>query len=345
MKVHLNKNVFCDNTSQQDFDSLVNVITYKNRYDLYLDSDSFEKSGLYVNTADYNKEIMKEAFVNSINMTIDKDVDCEISTKTITDTKRIYTVEEGITYLTMPLTIVLENELNDGHFVEAIISKFLPNDKKIDVGQYKSNNWLVFDGAGGKVNIPSKVESRYQSCGYKKKMLKLYVIFDSDKKFLGDSDKNVSLKEKLDELSIPHHELEKRSIENYIPEELFREEPFYCKANSEWIDAYSYLSEQQKDYISIAGGYSVDVKKEADNKSVPFKNRYFNRDQFDFIKDISLANIEKLYGGLKDPRGNFKNNFPLLFNSADKRQMLNRTAHQSDKDELYKIAKEIRDLL
>jgi len=345
MKVRLNKDIF-NSTSQSDFDKLVNDITYKNRYDLYLDSDDFRGTELFSNTTTSNKEIMNEAFVNSINAVFDKDIDCDVRKSAPTATDKVFTVGECITYLNQPLCIIVENEENDKCFVNAILSEFLPRSLKIDVGQYEQDNWLKYDGAGGKVNVASKIKNRYNSSGCKSKMLKIFVIFDSDKRCPDDTPKNTVLESELKKYSIPYHELEKRSIENYMPDSIISGQYIYTNHNADWINAYLNLTEQQKDYISIAEGYSKDIhSNQSPDVQASFNGGFINQNQLTLIQNISVSNLNTLNGGLELKSGPFKNEFPKFFMYADKSQLISRTANQSNKNELSDIAKSIRDLL
>jgi len=72
------------------------------------------------------------------------------------------------------------------------------------------------------------------------KYLRCFVLVDSDKKFPNDTTKQnrVNLFQFLDSLGIPYHELEKREMENYLPDEVFET----IEDNNDFIQAYLKLN-------------------------------------------------------------------------------------------------------
>ena len=328
--------------SQQDFDKLIQTLTYKNRYCLLLKDKSILNSQFIKNTSNNNKEIINQLFTSSIN--ISNKADCTIVGKTNEIKRKEFSVTESIIYFETPLEILLENCNNDSYFITAIFNAFKPS---LNIKEKLKNNWIKYSGNGGCTSIKDIINRQLRSNDYIPKMLRFYVILDSDKHFKNDNtfQKKYNLEIKLfNKNNIPYHILEKRCFENYLPLKAY--DFFKTTQNKNWLKAFEYLTEEQKDFIDISRGYSTDAGKNGniDNPDrLSLENK--NPQEAKFIKNISEENFKILWKGLNIP--SFKTNFPTAFDthSVHKETLNERTAHQNNPDELQQIVEEIIKLL
>lgn len=184
-----------------------------------------------------------------------------------------FTLPEAIRYFQTPISVVLENSLNDGYFMKAIFRHF---DKSGILLTYYNYGWLQFDNAGGFPNIENFVKSKIRALiDYSRKLktepekyIRCFVLMDSDKTFKDEalSRKKKSLEEFLLQSNIIVHILNKRSMENYLPYKAVlqlnkfnyqledrgeREKMINWKSNEAkqtWIDEYIGLPKEEKDY-------------------------------------------------------------------------------------------------
>lgn len=113
--------------------------------------------------------------------------------------------------LQLPLLVVLEDAVNDAHFVRAVTrTEFVAA-----LTDAERMHWLEFSHGGGIGTAPRLVESWKSDpmC-----VCRRYVVFDSDARDRGHpSVESEKLRNGCAGAQIPHHQLERRSIENYIP--------------------------------------------------------------------------------------------------------------------------------
>lgn len=324
-------------SSQQEFDLLVNVLTAYSRHSVVLRKKDILESKFVENSSPVVKELLRQVFISSINKS--SQAQCVIKNRTTESLKREFDVKEAIVYFNSPLEILLENCDNDSRLIFAIFKYFAP---RFNISDKLEKKWIKFSGNGGCSSISNVIRSDLRSNGSKPKMLRYYIILDSDKKY---KSQNVTKYNKLNDLlsqnNLKFHVWEKRCAENYLPMEAF--ELFRNSQTSDWINAFLYLSDEQKDYIDISRGYYADAGNSA-NEEVPDR-MLLNTEECDFIKDVSEANFKILWNGLKIP--NFKNKFLEAFESSYvyKKTLEDRIRHQSNSREFYDVVSEIEGLL
>ena len=277
-------------------------------------------------------EFFKSASINAIN---NLQYDCTISRKGGEhDEKPIYTLDEGIRFLTQPVSIVLENNKNDALFIDALIRSY----NKRELLGARKEQWLCYMNAGGCSNICNLIEAMLAQFDYRRKFLRCYVILDSDKLAPNHiNPKNIKLEQFLTEQRVPYHIWEKRMMENYMPDDAMPDGP--------WKKAYIFLREEQKDYYNLAHGF------ERDEKFLPREDNIYNRDsllpeQGDFYSDLADENYGILHKGVEMKQ--FKEDFPKLFSDVTKvyyETLQQRTAHQNNPNELKETLDEIIKLL
>lgn len=361
MKVRLDYDIFqsaVKELQQQELFFLLNILTYKQRYELIV-NDDVRNTVAYAKMSESDKAILDQALTYSITASITEG-DCTVKSGGDVETDNpIFSVEEAIRYLLQPLSVIVENSLNDAHFLLAIFRSFDESGKLLE--GYK-NGWLQFDNAGGCDNLPNFLESRRQFFGGKIKFLHCYVLLDGDKRFPEDRiTKNDKLIKQMKEWNIPYHVLEKRCMENYLPEDAMVK-LLGNKTNREWLNAYQCLSSMQKDYFSIAGGFQKEltkndlkeIKKEMQGKAYKkalkkpslVKKRLSNELKL-FYKNVSETNFIYLEQGLM-LKGSFKDTYPKAFDDVVfvyRKALERRTAHQHNPHELQQIKDEILKML
>lgn len=250
-------------------------------------------------------------------------------------------------YLNSPATIVVENGKNDGCFVRAIMKHFAPS---INFEEQLSNSFVVIDPASGS-GAKSRIEYFLNIHHDQPKYLRCLVIVDGDKRFPGDNTYGSYQTQQTDgayfqSKNVTYHVLEKRAMENYMPDEVFEHNRNVF--SDDWVNAYLYLTEEQKDYYYIAEGFQKDIpnyKRQAqiyDWQDLPNGIQTLYRDV------VQTANYHHL---LKQPyhHGNFKNDFPVYFVNSPyvyKDSLLRRSpCNASGKSEIEEIAEKIRQLL
>ena len=299
------------------------------------------------------KDYINEAFQNQIASSVNlKEYDCKVEDDGDRySNSKIFTLEEATRYIKDKALIVVENSLNDGEFVIAI-EKYFGEKGLFD--KYTQKNLVKFDEGGGKNNIPNHLDGLLRGCQRRSKFLRCVVIVDGDERYRGENDKNnmsvrKTIQDKCDELFIECHFLRKRAIENYMPDEVFKNNT--AVFGGHWVNAYlNNLTPEQKDYFCIAEGFSKDVKKE--DKSTPnFNKNHLSPEKLkNYYNNVSDSNFEKLKFGPSVPGGSFKDGFPKYFTQSPfvtKETLLNRasTTDTPDSIEFEEIVEMISKIL
>ncbi|WP_091152264.1 hypothetical protein [Mucilaginibacter pineti] len=228
----------------------------------------------------------------------------------------------------------MENSLNDGYFIEAVIRHLAQGTR---LREHLANGWLQFENAGGCANVGNFIEGKMQSYNTLPKekhvYLRCYVIVDSDKKHPAEPRKHEYdlLIAKYGHFNIPIHILEKRSMENYLPIEAY---PFLTRYMSQvFIDAFRSMTPIQIDFYNLQHGFEGKTRALLD---VTVAAHYAT---------VSDANLAILANG--SGVGNFKSEFPKFMTNhgVHRQSLISRTAHQNDPQELENIIKAIEKLL
>lgn len=246
-------------------------------------------------------------------------------------------------YLNTSATIIVENGKNDGCFVRAIMKHFASS---VNFEEQLSNNAVVIDPAGGS-GAKSRIGYFLSIHHMQPKYLRCLVIVDGDKRYPGDTSfENFKSQQSDSDFfqsnKVIYHILEKRAMENYMPDEVFEHNRFLF--SDCWVNAYLHLTAEQKDYYYIAKGFQKDIP----------SDKHSCRSWIDlpvdiqklYVDVIKTANFDYLFS--QPYKGNFKNNFPSLFDSifVYKDSLLNRCSCKADgKSELEDIVEKIIQLL
>lgn len=332
MQIELSPDIFT-HENFQGLNFLVHVCFYKGRYDLFIDLAALKGNDAYERLDRIDRENIELEF----NKTITNGSKKTKKTVVVSESNfgnKYFTIDDAIRYLTQPVSILVENSLNDRYFIEKLFSIY-DNSGLLNI--HVRNGWLQFENAGGCSNVTNFLESRLQSYNAQKKdnyyFLRCFVILDSDSHFNGAPLKPeyITLQEYLHEKKVPIHIFEKRAMENYLPDEVMRS--LGTGDLKPWIDAYLNLSDVQKDFLNIDKGFKVIAK----NNLVPQVQNLF--------ADLSDANFNILNTGFRFP--NLKADLPKKFDHfhCHKETLNDRIKHQQNPKEFDTIVNTLLELI
>lgn len=363
MKVKIDKSIFeaaIDSDRQLELSFLLHIILYKNRHELKLTDEEILGCDSFAKLIPIEQDIIKEVISHTIFSSAES-FDCEVKSGGEQEfVQKVFSVNEAIIYLMQPLSVMLENGLNDSYLIKAVFQFFNP---KGELMRHLNEGWIRFENAGGCSNVKNVLQSQRGCYGERQKFLHCYVILDGDKRYLTDPEpdkKYEKLKNQLTDWNVHYHVFEKRCMENYLPDDAMSF--FKNDSTKGWIDAYQMLTDQQKDFISISEGFTTDICKE-DKKKVrdmeskllsknlhrrkkSYVREFLPEDEQSFYASVSNGNFLHLESGL--PIDFFKINYPQLFENKSfvyKNNLLERTKHQNDPMELEHIASSIMSLI
>lgn len=359
MKVRIDKSVFegaKDGNKQLELAFLLHIILYKNRYELKIADGDILFTESFNNLMQSDRDVIERTIAMDI-VSSSSSCDCEVKTGgDKEDTLKVFSAEEAIIYLLQPQSVILENGLNDSHFMNAVFELFDPSGT---LSHYVKEGWIRYENAGGCLNVRNFLQARIQQYGGKQKFLRSFVLLDGDRRYPTDNkadEKYRTLKDKLDAWKVGYHVLEKRCMENYMPDEAMR--TVAGTAHQDWVNAYMMLTPEQKDFLSIAEGFETDITKEekkvvrAKEMQLTSKDKkrrkksyvrgYLTLEEQQFYASVSRGNFLHLEKGLKIK--SFKVKYPEQFGNTAvtyRANLLSRTRHQRDPQELSHIAQSI----
>jgi len=296
MVVEIKPNVFENLSFYNDLRHLIGLCTYEYRYNFHIDFNLIEHTDSFSKLNKDQQDIIKEFFDRSVHENWKY-------THTICENdSQHYSLKEAIKLLERPFFLFLEHSQNDGYFIDCLRKQFKKKCKKLN--HLINILWIEYSmGAGSNIYkaIETKLELFKTLPKPNHKYLRCFVLVDSDKSYPTQAYKSELKKliEFLKENEIPHHVLEKREMENYLPDAVYDE----INDNKDFIDAFRRLNPQQKDFFDLEKGFP---DKNFEGLPEEIKSLYSNlsiEDKVTFRKN-----------GLK-LNGNFKSEFPKLFES------------------------------
>jgi hypothetical protein len=359
MVVEINKDIFTGNDFK-GLNYLIQLLTYKQRYGLFVEKTLIDGTDLYNKLDEDDKKEIEENY----NRIITEGSIPDYSVGSVSTIDQ-FNLEEAIRFLMQPVSIILENSLNDQYFINALIKHF---DKNGDLKKHLANGWMQFENAGGCGNVENFINGKLQSFNnlsqkYEKSnhtYLRCFVLLDSDKTFPTMNEKKAytALLPFLNANNVKVHILAKRCMENYMPDEVFDVMATTSQLR-QWLNVYKNISETQKDYLNIETGFSKKIpvplskknqkKKRKKRGNIPdtHKMRKIRAELdieiqklFDTIS-ISDTNFEILDKGFKFP--DFKTEFPKNF---DRREVYAKNLKKrAGSNELQHILDKITELL
>jgi hypothetical protein len=256
-----------------------------------------------------------------------------------------YTIDEIIIYSNQVFQIIVEDFDSDRKFLDGLTRIFNKEAQKIN--EFKKNQKLEYFNGGGSTTkkiLEAKIQILQDNALDPKKFNRLFILLDSDKRHPTEPYKNeISQIILLCETNnIHYHILEKREIENYLPEYLINK--LKHANNTTFIEQFLRLEEFQKDYLDIEKGFN---NKNFDSLDEEIKNFFSESDPNQYLRKHDWDRIAM--------RNSFKNFVSSLWNDQflTKELFLARCLHHSDipgihpnnKRELPDLLKKISDLL
>lgn len=332
MVIEIKNDVFEDSSELSNIKYLLQLCFYKNRYSLYVDYTVISNYKNFTLLDEIDQDLLIESFNAGIqggNGT----ADVNICKKSDVDN---FCCDEAINFLNQPVSIILENSLNDSYFFTSTVKHF---DTSSEIERHLKNNWIQFDNAGGATNIRNFIDGKLNSYATwpkknKNRYLRCFVIFDSDK--IGPTkdlkpDK-LACQEYLIKNEIVHHILEKREMENYLPDEVI------SSIADPYLRQYLKLSDIQKDHFDIQNG----LKKNRSDKNI-------DPELLDLFADLSDQEWIALKAGLQvSPYDkSFKSEFPKLFINGlvNNVNLVNRLSTNNKPNEFEQIVNKTLSLL
>lgn len=349
MWISINKDIF-ENSDFEGLSYIFHILSWSpknsiSRYNILIDLEDIQQLENYTKL---------KGVVKDVDLLLEKEFDNFINSKpknskpdfNITNKKDAsnFNIEESIRFFSQPVSIVLENNKNDAYFIKSII-EYLGT--SIILREHLKNGWIKFENAGGCSNVKNFLEGElnsFEDLAYRNHRNKYdyyrgIVILDSDKDYPTQSiqPKYIILLKFLESIGLTDnfHILEKRMMDNYMPDEVFDEIIFELTNSKDdrilkrWINVYKNLNSIQKDFLKYYDGFSLNFE----NLSLGLQNLYHNQ---------RGANFDILKSGFKYKLRGFKNEFPLKF-STSSRVNKHTLESRSGSDELnvilYKISK------
>jgi hypothetical protein len=338
MLIEIKDNIFSGNDFR-GLNFLIQLATYKHRYDLFVDLSLIQDFEFYKRLDYDDKSILEDYFNQSI-----QNSKCPQYIVSDTETEH-FNLEEAIRFFIQPVSIILENSLNDAYFVKALMLFF---DETGGAIRHLNNNWIQFENAGGCDNIINFIEGKSQSFNNLPKnnyqYLRVVTIMDSDRKFSNDILRANKLKtlRHLVNNSCSCHILRKRSMENYLPDEIFDLTPYFNN-NKELVRIYkNFTNPFQKDFFDISKGFTNKKPNKMPKTRADLEEGIRNLYDISSVPDSDFEILDK---GLQI--GDFKSVFPKLFehDAITKQNLLDRVMHQQKNNELQEIVDKILKLL
>ncbi len=325
MLIKFDSDLFQKEVNLKDISFLIAIFSDNYRYDFIAEISEINNSNVFNQLSLIDKKLLEEYFNRYITQP-KKEIDYRVSLKNELD-KDLNFAESKI-FFNQKYLLILENNLNDGYFVDAIINNFKSKAKKIN--RHKKNDWFIYYNSGGCTNIENTIEAnkkRYKTLPKENhKYLRCFVLIDSDKTYptQPNSAERQKLFNYLDANEIKYHQLYKREIENYIPIEILEK----IKENESFIEVFKRLDDNIKDFLDLENGFP-DMNR--NSLSPALSNFYKNvlDEDYNFLRKNSLK------------FDNFKAEFPKLFTEANRESLKDRVKHQSDSNEFENLLEKI----
>ena len=168
------------------------------------------------------------------------------------------------------LHILVENGRNDGKFLETMFKRLLGRSYWKPVKKALDHEWIHIENGGGIGEMKKVVDSLIDDpVG----STRTCAVFDSDApEPQKPSDASEALREKCEECSLDHHQLQRRAIENYLSREALKASAEFLSEPAksdrrEVADTFSGMNRGQRHHFHMKKGFSED---EVDEPPIPF---------------------------------------------------------------------------
>lgn len=162
--------------------------------------------------------------------------------------------EKAVQFLRTPLKVLMENRLTDGVLLDAVFAVLASEEVRRLKEEAKA---IAYDSPGGNGELKKLVRDLQVAAQRVGMPLRVVVFTDSDGRRAGEvSSKAQEIERECKKWGIPCVVLQKRSIENYVPDEAiseWRDEPAQTNSRPR-IEALLRLTGEQRDHFPMKHG-------------------------------------------------------------------------------------------
>ncbi len=159
--------------------------------------------------------------------------------------------QQAARYFAKPLYVLVENRFTDGQLLETALDVLSPKSLQI-LRKNKTPNLIYCDGPGGNGELLKLIKDHVAKAQEECIPARIVVFTDSDGKLPGHVDhKPKEIETFCREHRIPCLILNKRAIENYIPDEVLN---FCDRKYRSQVAALIQLTKEQRDHFPIKSG-------------------------------------------------------------------------------------------
>jgi hypothetical protein len=177
---------------------------------------------------------------------------------------------EAVAFLGRPFCVMLEDQVSDRDF----LLKMATDDQRDALRKKEATGNLSFLHGGGISAMPRVIDNWLDEGA--RGSLRKWVLFDSDAlQPLIPSEQSEILRSKCDSANIPHHQLLRRNIENYVPLSALSHWAFSSgsrRHRSKQFRAFNGLSPEQRAHYNMKEGFEGDVNRQGQNAGSLFDN-------------------------------------------------------------------------
>jgi len=254
MRVRFAADVLHDSVSWDDLDIFVHYFFDRRHLWDIVDPDEIEHSpwiqtDLGSRAARRNLLALQKCYTESAYPRTNKMHSLMISVTKRSSSDLDLTPTDARRCLGSPARILVENAESDGTFLETMMSAF----NRRDLVDAQTEGWFRIEHLGGFGEVEKRIEQiRAITIG----PLRVFVFADSDR--LHPSHTSATMRKVQDACNahqVPYAILKKRKIENYLPVNVIQK---VHPRNSRTRKAFLCLSQIQKDYYEMKGGFKRD---------------------------------------------------------------------------------------
>jgi hypothetical protein len=189
----------------------------------------------------------------------------------------LLTAEDAALLLGMPLHLVLEDRLTDKYFLLCV----LPEPRRTELRRALARGWCRVEHGGGVDNMRRYVESLKREHAER---LRTWLMFDSDAPVQGvPSQKSKLLQTDCEEQSLPHHQLQRRSIENYLPPEALwwwtsRYRSHETTRRQRLVQEFEAMPATQRQHLDMKERFGSDIAELFEEKEFRIDPRWLDKD-------------------------------------------------------------------
>ncbi|MBF0179422.1 MAG: hypothetical protein HQM03_05265 [Magnetococcales bacterium] len=199
-------------------------------------------------------------------------------------------------YLGEPLAILVENRNTDAWFCKSVLKKFGPPEL---LDHLDDDRMIRFDTGGGIGELPRLIDYYIDKSNKQKHPVRAIVLADSDATMPGTMSANAQrVERKCMNGQVRCMILQKRSIENYIPNEIL----LAWGTRSDQVAALLRLTPAQRDHFSIKKRFGDSLKED-----------FF----FQFYRSVPENDRDVLKNGFGDKIIEWLQNFEMSATAAD----------------------------